>query len=224
MPVPVPASPRFARSVAAVAAVATLVASALPIGAASALEAPDHLVVSEVVTGGATASDELIELYNPTAASLPLEGLELIYVSSTGATIARRAAWAAGAASVPAGGHVLVANEAGIYASVADAVYASGMAATGGSVALRISGASAAIDAVGWGTAASTWREGANAPAPSAGASIERLPGGTLGSTQDIDDNGADFIERALPEPQNLASPPTPGARRCSTWSARPTC
>ncbi|HET8777449.1 MAG TPA: lamin tail domain-containing protein, partial [Candidatus Limnocylindria bacterium] len=155
----------------------------------SATDVLDHLVVSEVVTGGASASDELIELYNPTAAALPLEGLELIYVSSTGATITRRAAWALGAPSVPAGGHVLVANEAGIFASIADAVYASGMAATGGSVALRIAGAGTAIDAVGWGTAASTWREGANAAAPSAGASIERLPGGALGSTQDTDDN-----------------------------------
>ena len=46
-----------------------------------------------------------------------------------------------GAPSVPAGGHVLIANASGIYASIADATYASGMAATGGSVAIRILGA-----------------------------------------------------------------------------------
>ncbi len=212
MPLPVrSATPRLARGLAALAAVATVVASALPIGAVSATDAPDHLVVSEVVTGGASASDELIELYNPTAAPLPLEGLELIYVSSTGATITRRAAWSMGAPSVAAGGHVLVANEAGVFAAIADAVYATGMAATGGSVALRITGASTAIDAVGWGTAASTWREGANAVAPPPGASIERLPGGAIGSTQDTDDNGVDFVERLVPQPQNLTSPPTPG-------------
>lgn len=227
MPLPVrSATRRLARGLAAVAAVTTVVASAFPIDAASATDLPDHLVVSEVVTGGASASDELIELYNPTAAALPLEGLELIYVSSTGATITRRAAWSPGAPSVPAGGHVLVANEAGVFASIADAVYASGMAATGGSVAVRISGASTAIDAVGWGTAASTWREGAGAVAPSAGASIERLPGGASGSTQDTDDNAADFVERLVPQPQNLTSPPTPGGGTpspSSTPSVSPT-
>ena len=170
----------------------------------------DHLVVSEVVTSGSSASDELIELYNPALVALPLEGLELIYVSSTGGTVSRRTAWAVGAPSVQPGGHVLVANEAGIYASIADALYASGLAATGGSVAIRVQGAGTAIDAVGWGSAASTWREGSNVPAPPAGSSIERLPGGSLGSTRDTDDNATDFAERSVPEPQNAASPPTP--------------
>lgn len=184
--------------------------AAVPAAPAPVRGAADHLVISEVVTGGASASDELIELYNPTAAPLPLEGLELIYASATGTTVSRRATWALGAPEVRAGGHLLVANEAGIYASVADATYASGMAATGGSVALRILGASSAIDAVGWGSSTSTWREGMTAGAPATGASIERLPGGAQGSGQDTDDNAADFAERPVPDPQNLGSPPTP--------------
>jgi hypothetical protein len=137
----------------------------------------DHLVISEVVTGGASASDELIELHNPTAAALPLEGLEVIYVTSTGATITRRAAWELGAPGVPPGGHVLIANASGIYASVADATYASGMAATGGSVAIRILGAITAIDAAGWGTAASAWMEGTPVAAPAAGRRARLGPG-----------------------------------------------
>lgn len=191
---------------------ALLWAAMVPMAGARAVDGTpvEHLVVSEVVTGGTSASDEIIEIHNPAPAALPLEGLELIYVSASGATITRRAAWALGAPVVQPGGHVLVANEAGIFASVADATYAAGMAATGGSVALRVQGASTAIDAVGWGTAAGTWREGINAVAPAAGASIERLPGGLLGSTQDTDDNVADFVERPMPEPQNLGSPPTP--------------
>ncbi len=175
------------------------------------LGAGDHLVISEVVTGGASASDELIEIHNPTSASLPLAGLELIYVSATGATVSRRATWDLAAPDVQPGGHVLVANEAGIYVAIADATYASGMAATGGSVALRIQGASTAIDAVGWGTATSSWREGVVAVAPATGASLERLPGGAQGSGRDTDDNAADFVERSVPDPQNLASPVTPG-------------
>jgi hypothetical protein len=171
---------------------------------------PDHLVVSEVVTGGASASDELIELHNPTPSALPLEGLELVYVTASGATVSRRAAWALGAPEVAPGRHVLVANEAGIYAGIADATYASGMAATGGSVALRILGASSAIDAVGWGTSTSAWREGAPAAVAPSGASIERLPGGALGSTRDTNDNAADFVVRDVPDPQNLGAAPTP--------------
>lgn len=193
-----------------VVGVVVLLVTLLPVGVARAEPAVDHLVVSEVVTGGASASDELIELYNPTAAALPLEGLEVVYVSATGATVSRRTAWALGAPSVPPAGHVLIANTGGMFAAIADATYASGMASTGGSVAIRIQGASSAIDAVGWGTAASAWLEAMPAAAPATGSSIERLPGGALGSTTDTDDNHADFVERAVPQPQNLASPPTP--------------
>ncbi|MGQ0609354.1 MAG: lamin tail domain-containing protein [Chloroflexota bacterium] len=184
----------------------------LPLGAVDLTRASTatHLVVSEVVTGGASASDELIELYNPTAAALPLEGLELIYVSASGATVSRRAAWELGAPHMPPGSHLLVANDLGIYAAVADATYASGMAATGGSVALRIQGAGSAVDAVGWGTSVSTWLEGTPAPAPAVGGSLERLPGGSAGSTVDTDDNAADFAVRVLPDPQNSGSPPVP--------------
>ena len=193
--------------------VVTLVGTGVPLvvsGIASANVAPDHLVVSEVVTGGTGASDELIELYNPTAGPLPVEGLELVYVSASGLTVSRRAVWELGAGEVPPGGHLLVAHELGVYAPIADATYASGMAATGGSVALRIVGAATAIDAIGWGSAASTWLEGSVAPPPPAGSSLERLPGGALGSTQDTDDNAADFVVRSVPGPENSASPPVP--------------
>ncbi len=76
---------------------------------------PDHLVISEIVTGGASASDEFVEIYNPTAGVLPLEGLELVYVSASGATVSRRAAWDAGAAGLGPGRHLLVAYELGCF-------------------------------------------------------------------------------------------------------------
>ena len=127
---------------------AGLSAPALPTG---------HLVVSEVMTGGASASDEFIELYNPTSGALPLEGLEVVYVTASGATVTRKAAWAAGSSSMPAGSHLLIANDAGVFLPLADLTYANGLAAAGGSVALRVQAAATAIDAVGWGTAASPW-------------------------------------------------------------------
>ncbi|HYI66622.1 MAG TPA: hypothetical protein VEW95_06860 [Candidatus Limnocylindrales bacterium] len=203
---------RRAATLIRILAVCLLTLAYLPLGSIdrASAAAVDHLVVSEVVTGGASASDELIELYNPSSASLPLEGLELIYVTATGATVSRRAAWSLGAAEMPPGGHLLVANELGIFAPIADALYASGMAATGGSVAIRIQGAATAVDAVGWGTATSTWLEGGPAVAPPAGASLERLPGGSAGSTVDTDSNGSDFSVRPVPDPQNSGSPPVP--------------
>ena len=173
-----------------------------------AAEPIDHLVVSEVMTGGASASDELIELYNPSTVALPLEGLEIIYVTSTGGTITRKASWAAGAASLLSGAHLLIANGAGAFAGIADVTYTNGLAAPGGSVAIRILGAGTAIDAVGWGTATSTWMEGGATQTPAAGHSIERLPGGSGGSGQDTNENSADFVERTAPDPQNTASLP----------------
>ena len=216
MPVPASAhrgsrrSPPHSRSGAVLILSAAIAAAGVSLPPAAAVEG--HLVVSEVMTGGSSASDEMIELYNPTATELPLEGLELVYVTATGATISRRAAWSLGAPGVPAGSHVLVANEAGTFAPIADALYASGMAATGGSVALRIQGASGAIDAVGWGTAASSWLEGGPAPAAPAGSSLERLPGGAVGSTTDTDDNRSDFAVRSTPDPQNASSAPVPSS------------
>jgi hypothetical protein len=213
----------WALSIVVVAATAILAAAGPPSAAGWSLWAADpladgvatadgvdHLVVSEVMTGAASASDEFIELYNPTPAALPLEGLEIVYVTASGATVTRKAAWPAGEPALVSGGHLLVANEAGAFAAIADVTYANGLAATGGSVALRIIGASSAIDAVGWGTAASTWLEGQPAPAVAAGHSLERLPGGAAGSGQDTDANAADFVDRPLPDPQNRAAAPIP--------------
>jgi hypothetical protein len=193
-------------------AIAPVIARLEPVRVAgnvmSAADAVGHLVISELVTGAASASDEFAEIYNPSADALPLEGLELIYVSASGTTVTRKAAWVAGAPSVPPGAHWLVANSAGLYGPMADTTYANGLAATGGSVALRIQGATAAIDALGWGTATSTWLEGTPAPAPPAGSSLERLPGGSAGSGQDTNDNIGDFVTRTAPDPQNAAAAP----------------
>ena len=175
-------------------------------------EPTGHLLVSEVMTGGASASDEFIEIYNSGPDALPLEGLEVIYVTASGGTITRKATWSAGAPPVAAGTHVLIANAAGIFAAVADVTYTNGLAATGGSIAIRILGASSAIDAAGWGNATSTWLEGVPAAAPPAGHSLERLPGGDQGSGQDSEQNSVDFVDLATPDPQNTLSPPIPVA------------
>jgi hypothetical protein len=177
------------------------------------------LLLSEVQTGGASASDEFAELYNAGPLPADLGGLELVYVTSTGSTVTRKASWSTSTILDP-GRHVLVANAAGIYAASADLTYSSGFAATGGAVALRVIGG-AAVDAVGWGDATSSFVEGTAAPAPPAGSSIERRLGGLLGNGQDTNDNLADFLV-ALPSPQGLTGVPVPTPGPSASASAEP--
>ena len=165
-------------------------------------------VVAEVVTGGASASDEYVEIANAGTATIDLQNVELLYVSSSGTSPTRKVAWTASRPLVP-GQHLLVANAAGVFAATADATYASGLAATGGTIALRVIGG-AVIDAVGWGDATNAFVEGAPAGAPSASSSVERRPGGNGDNRTDTNDNASDFVVQATPAAQNLASPPTP--------------
>lgn len=225
-----PALPSARRLLAVLASLAVLVtaidhAVAIPLEEdapsvfAATSGSPHHLLVSEVMTGGVSASDEFIELYNPTDAIMPLEGLEVVYVTASGATVTRKASWTAGAPGIPATFHLLIANAGGIFAALGDLSYASGLAAAGGSVALRVIGAATAIDAVGWGNATSSWLETRPAPAPAAGSSLERLPGGSSGSSQDTDDNLVDFMLQAAPDPQNGGSAPISSATPSPTAS-----
>ena len=71
-----------------------------------------------------------------------------------------------------------------------------------------------AIDAVGWGDATNAFVEGTAAPAPPAGSSLERLPGGAAGNGIDTNDNAPDWFVQAAPSPQSLAAPPVPAPLR----------
>lgn len=166
------------------------------------------LLVSEVQTGGASASDEFAEITNVGAMTVDLSGLEVVYVTSTGSTVTRKASWATSTLLSP-GRHLLIANTSGIYAGLADAIYSGGFAATGGAIVLRAIGG-APVDAIGWGDATNTFVEGAPIAAPAANASIERKPGGLGGNTIDTNSNATDWFSQASPNPQSLAAPPVP--------------
>ena len=172
---------------------------------------PDHLVVSEVVTGGASASDELIEIHNPTLAALPLEGLELVYVTASGATrvaSCRMVARCAGGRARPAcprrqrGGHLRGHRRR-------DVCVGHGRDRGIGGAAHRRRERRRSTRSAGERRRARGRKARRRAVAPS-GASIERLPGGALGSTRDTNDNASDFVVRDVPDPQNLGAPPTP--------------
>ncbi|MGA3056998.1 MAG: hypothetical protein ABSE70_03005 [Candidatus Limnocylindrales bacterium] len=168
------------------------------------------LVLAEVVTGGASASDEYVEIASAASIPLDLDGLELVYVTASGSTITRKASFASPLPLAP-GQHILLANGAGIYGPLADVTYTGGVASDGGSLVLRNVGG-AVVDAVGWGNATNSFVEGSAAPAPAARSSIERRPGGVDGNWLDTNDNGADWLVQPNPVPQSLASAPTPGA------------
>jgi uncharacterized protein YdeI (BOF family) len=181
---------------------------------------PSTLLVSEVQTGGATASDEFAEITNAGAQPVDLAGLEIVYATSTGSTVTRKASWSSSLLLHP-GRHLFVANAAGSYAGLADATYAGGFAATGGSIVLRVIGGQP-VDAVGWGDATNAFVEGSPAAAPAAGSSLERRPGGIAGNGSDSNDNITDWEAQAAPNPQSLAAPPAPVPVASATPAATP--
>jgi DNA/RNA endonuclease YhcR with UshA esterase domain len=169
--------------------------------------ASDGLVVGELVTRGAAASDQYAEIYNGATASRSLANLELVYVTASGATVTRKASWSAG--SLAPGQRLLVANAAGAYAALADATFSGGFSTSGGALVLRVIGGTV-IDALSWGTAASAFVEGSAASAPPTGSSLERKPGAGAGNWTDTNDNLADTWINPAPAAENLDSPPAP--------------
>jgi uncharacterized protein YdeI (BOF family) len=167
------------------------------------------LLVAEVVTGGVSASDEYVEITNAGPSSADLGGCDLAYVTASGATVTRKATFP-GPLPLATGQHLLVANATGIFGPLADFTYSGGLAADGGTIALRRADGTV-IDAVGWGTASNSYVEGSVAPAPPPKSSLERRPGGLAGNTQDSNDNAADWFVQPDPVPQSLASSPAPG-------------
>src|SRR5687768_13629046 len=75
------------------------------------------LVVSELQTGGASASDEFVEVANQGAGPVDLVGLELVYATSSGSTVTRKALWDTSFV-LDVGNRVLVVNSAGAYATI----------------------------------------------------------------------------------------------------------
>ena len=167
------------------------------------------LVVSEVQTGGTSASDEFVEIANQGAGPIDLIGLEVLYATSSGSTVTRKATWSS-SLILPAGRRTLIVNSAGSFVGLGDSSYTGGFAATGGAIALRVVGGSV-IDAVGWGDASNSFVEGSVAAGPPASSSLERRPGGAGGNGTDTNDNASDWFVSGTPGPQNLAAIPVPG-------------
>ncbi len=186
----------------------------------------DHVVISEVAAlGPQGASDEFVELYNPTGADVDIGGWTLQYRSATGPAYSNKVTLPMGTTLVP-GGFYLIASAATATGYPASAptpdirhTVELGLAGAGGHVRI-VNAMGAEIDRLGYGTA--TAPEGSVlTPVHASAGSFERkaLPTSTAasmatggadefsGNATDTDNNAADFVLRAVREPQNRSSP-----------------
>jgi len=156
-------------------------------------------------TGGAT--DEFMEIYNPTASSVLIGGL-VIRTSNNAGTLTTRATIAAGTTLGP-GCHYLFAPTtfSGTGTTPPDQTFTNGITDDGG-VAITRSDLVTIIDAVGM-SAGSAYKENTTLT-PLAGTtnqSYERKPGGAAGNGTDTNNNAADFfLNSGTSNPQNSSS------------------
>ncbi len=182
-----------------------------PAQAAPLYGSATSIVISEFRTvGPAGASDEFIELYNPTAAPVTISGWKIMG-SSSGGSISSRATL--GAVTLQPGQYYLLVNSGASSAllALADATYASGIANDGG-IALTLSDQTTVIDQVGM-SAGSAYKEGVflTPLTTNTNQSYERKLGGAADSCEDLNDNSADFQLISPSSPQNSSAP----ARLC---------
>jgi predicted extracellular nuclease len=209
-------------ALAAAAAVAASAALALAFAASSAHAVSPDVVVSQVYggggNGGATLTNDYIELYNRGGSAVALSGWSVQYASATGSS------WQVTAlsGSIAPGARYLVAEAAGAGGTTPlpapNATGSIAMSATAGKVALVTNAtaltavcaatchAGAGVrDYIGYGTTATDF-EGSG-PAPTLSNTTAALRDG--GGTVDTDDSAADFTA-GTPAPAGAGEPPPP--------------
>ncbi|MFH1049122.1 MAG: PKD domain-containing protein, partial [Patescibacteria group bacterium] len=177
-----------------------------------------HLVISEIQIGGASATDEFVELYNPTGSVINLSGWRLTKKTASGTTVANLLT-AFPDKNIPAFGYFLITHSTGYDGAVAaDAVYSTSSSLSSDNTIILYSDAgNTVVDLAGMGAAINF--EGAIAENPLVDGSVERkaninstaesLTSGTdkyLGNGWDTNNNSADFVLRAVSDPQNSSS------------------
>ena len=168
--------------------------------------AAGQLLISEFRTRGpGGASDEFVEIYNPTNSTLVIGGLKIRGSNSAGTTSDR--ATITNGTVLGSGCHYLLANTGYAGSVLADQLYGTATTDDGG-LAITGSNINRIIDAVGMGTG-SAYKEGSTLT-PLAGTSnqsYERKPGGASGNGTDTNNNANDFsLNSGSSNPQNSSS------------------
>ncbi len=169
-----------------------------------------HLVISQFKTGGATFSDEFIEILNTSSQSVDLNGYRVVYRSASGVNDVNFAAWTT-STIIPPGGYYLIASNSYTGAVPGDFVFNTstcqcGLAAAGGGIAIRFGAANTGvvIDSVGFGSATNMFIETAVTNAPPVNSGQARKTGGC----QDTDNNSSDFETLTPSVPRNSSTAP----------------
>jgi Lamin Tail Domain len=145
-----------------------------------------------------SATDEFVEIVNPTDSAIDAGGYRVAYRSSSGTSDTVLATLPLGT-TIAAHGFYLLGGAGYSGTHPADQSFATGLAASAGGLGLRDATATL-VDSVGYGTATNAFVEGSAAPAPPAaaapGKSAGRMPDG-----HDTDNNSADFSVLTSPSP-----------------------
>jgi hypothetical protein len=200
----------------------SMASASLTVGA---ICAGNHVLISEVRSRGAAgASDEFVELYNPTSSPVILDSSWTLSGRSNAAS-SYSTRWTGTGKTIPAHGHFLIASSGYTQSPATDEALTSGFTdAT--SVRLLHSGnvvdglcyAFDSTSAMVFSSDVSYGCEGApvttnphdNGAGTNTDASLERKPGGSSGNCTDTDDNATDFATLTPANPQNTQSSPTP--------------
>jgi PKD repeat protein len=175
----------------------------------------NHIVISEVQITGGSATDEFVELYNPTASAINLSGYRLVKKTSSGTASNLLSSFAS--FSLPSLGYYLITPQTGYDGLVtADATYSSSSysMADNGTIILYSDAGVTIVDKVGLGSAGDF--EGSVFPTnPTADQSIGRI---WSSGYSDTDNNSLDFeIQTPTPKAQNTSPAPPPPPEVYST-------
>ncbi len=170
----------------------------------------DGVLISELLPGVAGTNNnlEFIELYNAGSLAVDLQGWSLWYRMDDNREETLVYTWQ-DRADIPGHGHLLLVRAGQDVGNIGDAEFDTPLFERRGGLALRDAD-NQTIDTLVWGDGPTEYRAGSPADVPEPGTSLQRLPGGDMGSTIRTGDHGADFALNPTPSPQNSGDPVTP--------------